>query len=76
MHGWCLGFSVMVYRSENVVRYLLHAGADVHLADRESCWTPLHRALYHGQLRCALLLLSYGAILGDSLAPWNKGVSW
>ena len=30
-------------------RFLLeHAGADVHLPDRESGWTALHRALYHG----------------------------
>lgn len=40
------------------VRCLLrHAAIDVNILDEESHWTPLHRALYHGNLPAALLLL-------------------
>ena len=40
------------------VRLLLaHPTINVNVADAESHWTPLHRALYHGNLATALLLL-------------------
>lgn len=45
---------------------LLDAGADVHIADWESGWTPLHRSLYFGHVRLSLLLLQAGAVLDGS----------
>ncbi|KAH9935996.1 uncharacterized protein BXZ73DRAFT_89477 [Epithele typhae] len=40
------------------VRLLLgHPGINVNIADTESHWTPLHRALYNGNLAAAQLLL-------------------
>ena len=50
----------------DTARLLLDRGADVHVADGESRWTPLHRALYgtaRGKLAVALLLLEHGAAL-------------
>ena len=57
--------------AETAVRFLLARGANPNKADWESHWTALHRALYHGHLRTALLLLRAGAVLGDELAPWR-----
>lgn len=42
---------------EYVRALLKHPGVNVNLQDRESHWTPLHRALYHANLPAALLLL-------------------
>lgn len=42
---------------------LLDHGADVSCKDWESGWTPLHRCLYFGHIRVALLLLQAGALL-------------
>lgn len=42
---------------------LLDAGADIHVKDWESGWTPLHRSLYFGHIRLSLLLLQAGALL-------------
>ncbi|KAJ7461488.1 hypothetical protein FB451DRAFT_1404722 [Mycena latifolia] len=42
---------------EYVKALLRHPLINVNLADVESHWTPLHRALYHGNLAAALLLL-------------------
>lgn len=61
--------------SEAAVRFLLAQAADPNKADKESHWTPLHRALYHGHLRIALLLLRAGAVLGDELTPWRDTAS-
>ncbi|KAF4593586.1 hypothetical protein EYR40_008373 [Pleurotus pulmonarius] len=36
---------------------LAHPGINVNMCDVESHWTPLHRALYNGNLTAALLLL-------------------
>jgi len=44
---------------------LLSCGADSGISDWESCWTPLHRSVYHCHLRVTLLLLKHGAYLGD-----------
>ncbi|KAJ8457714.1 hypothetical protein ONZ45_g18206 [Pleurotus djamor] len=42
----------------NFVRMLLaHPGINVNICDLESHWTPLHRAMYNGNLLAALLLL-------------------
>jgi len=57
--------------AETAVRFLLARGANPNKADWESHWTALHRALYHGHLRIALLLLRAGAVLGDELTPWH-----
>ena len=38
---------------EYVRALLKHPGVNVNLADRESHWTPLHRALYHANLPAA-----------------------
>ncbi|OZJ04633.1 hypothetical protein BZG36_02028 [Bifiguratus adelaidae] len=40
-----------------IVRLLVDAGANVNITDRESGWTSLHRALYHGYLETAMILL-------------------
>jgi len=50
---------------DTVVGVLLESGANPNLADWESHWTPLHRALYFGHLKASLLLLKHGAYLGD-----------
>ncbi|KAF9784961.1 hypothetical protein BJ322DRAFT_1060536 [Thelephora terrestris] len=43
------------------VRLLLaHPGINVNLQDLESLWTPLHRALYNGNIIIAVLLLERG----------------
>ncbi|CDO69783.1 hypothetical protein BN946_scf184766.g28 [Trametes cinnabarina] len=42
---------------EYVRMLLTHPTINVNVADAESHWTPLHRALYHGNLTTALLLL-------------------
>ncbi|KAJ7709467.1 hypothetical protein B0H17DRAFT_1028081 [Mycena rosella] len=42
---------------EYVKALLKHPLVNVNLSDVESHWTPLHRALYHGNLAAALLLL-------------------
>ncbi|KAH9893273.1 hypothetical protein C8Q73DRAFT_791145 [Cubamyces lactineus] len=42
---------------EYVRMLLTHPTINVNIADAESHWTPLHRALYHGNLTTALLLL-------------------
>ncbi|KAJ7137732.1 hypothetical protein C8R44DRAFT_766051 [Mycena epipterygia] len=43
--------------TEYVRALLKHPLVNVNLSDVESHWTPLHRALYHGNLAAALLLL-------------------
>ncbi|KAI0642387.1 hypothetical protein C8Q79DRAFT_250744 [Trametes meyenii] len=43
--------------TEYVRMLLTHPTINVNIADTESHWTPLHRALYHGNLSTALLLL-------------------
>ncbi|KAI0761814.1 hypothetical protein BD413DRAFT_495525 [Trametes elegans] len=42
---------------EYVRMLLAHPTINVNIPDAESHWTPLHRALYHGNLATALLLL-------------------
>ncbi|CAK5265304.1 unnamed protein product [Mycena citricolor] len=42
---------------EYVRAILKHPGVNVNLVDTESHWTALHRALYHGNIAAALLLL-------------------
>jgi len=42
---------------EYVRALLKHPGVNVNLADRESHWTPLHRALYHANLPAACVLI-------------------
>lgn len=45
------------------VRLLLrHPAVNVNVQDLESHWTPLHRALFHGNLGAALLLLQHSDI--------------
>lgn len=59
-----------------VTQALLDAGADVHLKDWESGWTPLHRSLYFGHIRVSLLLLQGGALLnGGRDQPPDPGDS-
>ena len=54
-----------------VMRVLLQAAASegssraVHARDVESHWTPLHRAIYHLNMGCALMLIAHGAVLDD-----------
>ncbi|XP_069462415.1 inhibitor of Bruton tyrosine kinase [Ambystoma mexicanum] len=38
-------------------------GADLHVKDKESGWTPLHRSIFYGHIDCALSLLKHGANL-------------
>lgn len=45
------------------VNCLLQSGATPDLQDGESGWTPLHRAFYWGNYRCAALLLAANAQL-------------
>ncbi|EJC99723.1 uncharacterized protein FOMMEDRAFT_170318 [Fomitiporia mediterranea MF3/22] len=47
---------------EFVKLLLTHPKIDVNIADRESHWTPLHRALYAGNLPASVLLLQRGDI--------------
>ena len=42
---------------EYIRKLLAHPHINVNIQDRESHWTALHRALYHGNLSTALLLL-------------------
>ena len=49
--------------ARHLPQILLGAGANVHLRDLESGWTPLHRSLYFGHVRISLLLLQAGAVL-------------
>lgn len=44
-----------------VAEFLLSHGANVNQRDWESGWTPLHRALFYGNIENALLLKRYGA---------------
>ncbi|CAO1636595.1 unnamed protein product [Sympodiomycopsis kandeliae] len=41
---------------------LAHPSCNINAQDAESGWTPLHRALYHGNLNHALTLLCHSAI--------------
>ena len=43
--------------TEYVRMLLAHPSINVNLRDKESHWTALHRALYHGNINTALLLL-------------------
>ncbi|KAK0206059.1 hypothetical protein DFS33DRAFT_1312033 [Desarmillaria ectypa] len=53
LHLACLSIDTLEY-----VRLLLrHPAINVNVQDVESHWTPLHRALFHGNLGAALLLL-------------------
>lgn len=45
------------------LQILIASGANVHVKDLESGWTPLHRSLYFGHVRVSLMLLEAGAIL-------------
>ena len=45
---------------------LLKNGASVILKDRESGWTPLHRALYSEQIPMSMVLLKAGALMNDN----------
>lgn len=56
-----------------IVDWLVEAGAVINIRDVESGYTPLHRALFYGQLSVARYLLSKQASLGrkdnDNLTP-------
>ncbi|KDQ06630.1 hypothetical protein BOTBODRAFT_245013 [Botryobasidium botryosum FD-172 SS1] len=45
------------YAIDFVTTMLAHSHVNINLADAESHWTPLHRALYAGNLAAAVLLL-------------------
>lgn len=50
-----------------LVEWLLNqCHAEVDVRDRESGWTPLHRAIFYGQLHCVRSLLRYGASLSTT----------
>lgn len=53
---------------------LLRWSADTGLQDYENGWTPLHRSLYFGHLKCTLLLLKVGAVLGDEFSKDDSSV--
>ncbi|GAB1609231.1 inhibitor of Bruton tyrosine kinase-like [Argonauta hians] len=60
----------------DVVQWLLQdMHADVNAVDRESRWTPLHKALFYGYIDVAALLIQHGANLGiqdnEGLRPFN-----
>ncbi|XP_078504252.1 inhibitor of Bruton tyrosine kinase isoform X2 [Lissotriton helveticus] len=38
-------------------------GADPHVKDKESGWTPMHRSIFYGHIDCALSLLKQGGSL-------------
>lgn len=38
-------------------------GADPHVKDKESGWTPMHRSIFHGHIDCAMSLLKQGGNL-------------
>jgi ankyrin repeat protein len=46
-----------------IVNILLRRGADLHIQDLESGWTPLHYAMYYGFVTIALQLVKSGGIL-------------
>ncbi|KAJ3356322.1 hypothetical protein GGF32_001534 [Allomyces javanicus] len=50
-----------------------HLSVDVNAQDEESGWTPLHRALYHGNIGIAMLLLSRDDI--DPSIPDREGLA-
>ncbi|KAH8833023.1 hypothetical protein DL96DRAFT_701738 [Flagelloscypha sp. PMI_526] len=55
-----LACSAQALECTEYVRLLLkHPHIQVNLPDRESLWTPLHRALYNGNIDTALVLLQY-----------------
>eukprot|EP00613_Pedinella_sp_CCMP2098_P017940 CAMPEP_0171752676 /NCGR_PEP_ID=MMETSP0991-20121206/42769_1 /TAXON_ID=483369 /ORGANISM="non described non described, Strain CCMP2098" /LENGTH=280 /DNA_ID=CAMNT_0012354127 /DNA_START=121 /DNA_END=960 /DNA_ORIENTATION=+ len=57
------------------VQFLLQVGSDVHNRDVESGWTPLHRALFHGHISVAIILIRAGAFAGFEDAP-NQARPW
>ncbi|KAK7038072.1 hypothetical protein R3P38DRAFT_2904260 [Favolaschia claudopus] len=57
-------------RIEYVRTLLKHPAINVNLADTESHWSPLHRAMYHSNLAAALLLLQRSDI-DISLKDWE-----
>ncbi|XP_064460638.1 inhibitor of Bruton tyrosine kinase-like [Ornithodoros turicata] len=63
----------------DLVEWLLHqCHAEVDVRDKESGWTPLHRAIFHGQLHCARSFLRCGASLTaadrEGLTPLDVAV--
>ncbi|KNE56804.1 hypothetical protein AMAG_02580 [Allomyces macrogynus ATCC 38327] len=50
-----------------------HLSVDVNVQDEESGWTPLHRALYHGNIGIAMLLLGRDDI--DPSIPDREGIA-
>ena len=40
---------------------LEHKAGQINGKDSESGWSPLHRAMFHGQLRCVVHLIQLGA---------------
>ena len=59
------------YGCEAVANVLLSNGADHSIQDYESGWTALHRSLYFKHLNLTLLLIKYGAKLGDRCRSLN-----
>lgn len=63
----------------DLVEWLLQqCHAEVDVRDKESSWTPLHRAVFYGQLHCARSLLRCGAGLStpdrEGLTPLDIAV--
>lgn len=58
-----LHVAASVGKAELVQWLLDQCHAEVDVRDHESGWTPLHRAVFYGQLHCARLLLQHGASL-------------
>ena len=52
--------------STRCMRTLIGAGASLSALDLESAWTPLHKAVWAGNLGAALLLVAAGAALDDT----------
>lgn len=48
--------------TEYIRLLLTHPDIDINLKDKESHWTALHRALYHGNIESAVLLLQRSEI--------------
>ena len=46
---------------EKMLSLLIHAGADINKPDKTNNWTPLHAAVYEGEMECVEILLKNGA---------------